>query len=208
MAQLVNGQVVVCIDFQHREFSKMIFIPTRLQGACVIELEKREDSRGYFSRVYCEREFAEHGLPAQVAQTNRSVTPHQGTLRGMHYQLPPHAEDKLVRCERGAIWDCIVDLRPHSPTCGQWVGVELSEANGRMLLVPQGFVHGFLTLVDEVAVSYQVSEFYTPGAERGLRYDDSAFGIAWPAAVLHVSDKDAAWPAYVHAHSAREEVAA
>ena len=186
----------------------MIFIPTRLPGACVIELEKREDSRGHFARVYCEREFAAHGLSTHVAQTNRSVTRHQGTLRGMHYQLPPHAEDKLVRCERGAIWDCIIDLRPHSPTCGQWLGVELSEANGRMLLVPKGFAHGFLTLVDDVAVTYQVSEFYTPGAERGLRYDDSAFGIEWPAAILHVSDKDAAWPDFVRDTSVREEVAA
>ena len=186
----------------------MIFIPTRLQGACVIELDKREDSRGHFSRVYCEREFAAHGLTTHVAQANRSVTRQQGTLRGMHYQLPPHAEDKLVRCERGAIWDCIIDLRPHSLTCGQWLGVELSEANGRMLLVPKGFAHGFLTLVDEVAVTYQVSEFYTPGAERGLRYDDSAFGLDWPAAILHVSDKDAAWPVYVREPSPSEEVSA
>lgn len=181
----------------------MIFIPTRLAGASIVELEKREDSRGHFARIYCEREFQAHGLPSRVAQTNRSLTKHQGTLRGMHYQLTPHAEDKLVRCERGAIWDCIVDLRADSPTCCQWVGVELSEDNGRMLLVPKGFAHGFLTLTDDVAVSYQVSEFYTPGAERGLRYDDAAFGIEWPAAILHLSEKDAAWPGFV-----REEVAA
>jgi dTDP-4-dehydrorhamnose 3,5-epimerase len=181
----------------------MNFIPTRLAGASIIEPDSRADSRGHFARVYCEREFQAHGLPARVAQTNRSVTQAQGTLRGLHYQLHPHAEDKLVRCERGAIWDCIVDLRPESPTCCQWLGVELSEANGRMLLVPRGFAHGFLTLTDDVAVSYQVSEFYSPGAERGLRYDDPAFAIAWPAAILRLSEKDAAWPGFV-----REEVSA
>lgn len=181
----------------------MNFLPTGLPGATLIELEPREDSRGHFARVYCEREFLAHGLPTRVAQANRSVTREQGTLRGMHYQLTPHAEDKLVRCERGAIWDCIIDLRPHSATYCQWVGVELSEANGRMLLVPAGFAHGFVTLSENVAVSYQVSAFYTPGAERGVRFDDPAFGIAWPCAVRHLSDKDAAWPAYV-----REEVTA
>ncbi len=181
----------------------MIITPTHLPGASLIEVERREDSRGHFARVYCEQEFQAHGLPARVAQTNRSVTLRRGTLRGMHYQLAPHGEDKLVRCERGAIWDCIIDLRPASATCGQWLGVELSETNGRMLLVPKGFAHGFVTLTDDVAVSYQVSEFYTPGAERGIRYDDPAFGIEWPCPILSLSDKDAAWPAYV-----REEVAA
>ena len=181
----------------------MIITPTHLPGASLIEVERREDSRGHFARVYCEQEFQAQGLPARVAQTNRSVTLRRGTLRGMHYQLAPHCEDKLVRCERGAIWDCIIDLRPASATCGQWLGVELSETNGRMLLVPKGFAHGFVTLTDDVAVSYQVSEFYTPGAERGIRYDDPAFGIEWPCPILSLSDKDAAWPAYV-----REEVAA
>ena len=181
----------------------MIFIPTRLGGATVVEPERHDDERGHFARIFCEREFASHGLPTRVAQANRSLTRREGTLRGMHYQLAPHAEDKLVRCERGSIWDCIIDLRPASPTYCQWLGVELSEANGRMLLVPQGFAHGFLTLSDDVAVSYQVSAFYTPGAERGVRFDDAVFGIAWPAPVRHLSAKDAAWPAYV-----REEVAA
>ncbi len=181
----------------------MIFIPTRLGGATVVEPERHDDERGHFARIFCEREFAAHGLPTRVAQANRSLTRREGTLRGMHYQLAPHAEDKLVRCERGAIWDCIIDLRPASPTYCQWLGVELSEANGRMLLVPQGFAHGFLTLSDDVAVSYQVSAFYAPGAERGVRFDDAAFGIAWPAPVRHLSAKDAAWPTYV-----REEVAA
>lgn len=181
----------------------MIFITTRLPGVTIVEPQRREDSRGHFARVYCEREFQAQGLPARVAQTNRSLTRHQGTLRGMHYQLAPHAEDKLVRCEHGAIWDCVIDLRPHSPSYCQWVGVELSEANGRMLLVPQGVAHGFLTLTDDVAVSYQVSAFYTPGAERGVRHDDPAFAIDWPGPVRQLSDKDAAWPDFV-----REEVAA
>lgn len=181
----------------------MKFTSTRLPGASLIELERREDSRGHFARVYCEHEFQAHGLPARVAQANRSVTLQRGTLRGMHYQLAPHAEDKLLRCERGGIWDCIIDLRPDSPTYCQWLGVELSEANGRMLLVPKGFAHGFVTLTDDVAVSYQVSEFYAPGAERGVRWDDPAFGIQWPCPITSLSDKDAAWPAYV-----REEVAA
>ena len=181
----------------------MIFIHTRLPGATLIELEKREDSRGHFARIYCEQEFRANGLPARVAQTNRSTTRRRGTLRGMHYQRSPHAEDKLVRCEQGRIWDCIVDLRPDSPTYCQWLGVELSEANGRMLLVPKGFAHGFVTLSDDVAVSYQVSEFYTPGAERGIRYDDPAIGIEWPCPIVSLSEKDAAWPGYV-----REEVSA
>lgn len=181
----------------------MNFLPTGLSGATLIELEPREDSRGHFARVYCEREFLARGLPTRVAQANRSVTREQGTLRGMHYQLAPHAEDKLVRCEHGRIWDCIIDLRPQSATYCQWMGVELSEANGRMLLVPAGFAHGFVTLSENAAVSYQVSAFYTPGAERGVRFDDPAFGISWPCAVRHLSDKDAAWPAYV-----REEVTA
>lgn len=174
----------------------MIFTRTRLAGATLIEPEWREDGRGRFARLYCEREFQAQGLRHRMAQASRSVTLKKGTLRGMHYQLPPHAEEKLVRCERGAIWDCIIDLRPGSPTCGQWIGMELSEENARMLLVPEGFAHGFVTLTDNAAVTYQMSEFYTPGAERGVRYDDPAFRIEWPCPILGFSDKDAAWPAY------------
>ena len=169
---------------------------TSLPGAALIEPEARADERGSFARVYCEREFAARGLPSRMVQTNRSITRRAGTLRGLHYQLAPHGEDKLVRCEQGAIWDAIVDLRPDSPTYCQWLGVELSAANGRMLLVPRGFAHGFVTLTDEVAVSYQVSNFYAPGAERGARYDDEAFGIAWPVPIRQLSAKDAAWPAH------------
>lgn len=181
----------------------MKFTPTELAGATVIDLERREDSRGWFARVYCEREFAQAGLPVRVAQTNMSLTRTRGTVRGMHFQAVPHAEDKLVRCVQGAIWDAIVDLRPDSPTYCKWIGVELSEANGRMLLVPKGFAHGFVTLTDDCAVTYQVSEFYTPAAERGVRHDDPAFGIAWPVPVVDMSDKDRTWPDFVREGNSR-----
>ena len=174
----------------------MIFTKTALSGATIVEMERREDTRGYFGRTYCELEFAAHGLPTRMVQTNMSLTRRAGSLRGMHYQLAPHAEDKLVRCVQGAIWDAIVDIRPESPTYCQWIGVELSEANGRMLLVPQGFVHGFVTLTDDAAVTYQVSTFYAPQSERGARYDDPAFAIDWPVPVLDMSDKDRSWPAF------------
>lgn len=175
----------------------MIFTKTALAGATIIDLERREDERGYFARTYCEREFAEHGLAARMVQSNVSLTRQAGTLRGMHFQAAPHAEDKLVRCARGAVWDAIVDIRPESPTYCQWIGVELSDANGRMLLVPQGFAHGFVSLTDDAVVLYQVSEFYTPGAERGARHDDPAFGIRWPIPIRAMSDKDRSWPAFV-----------
>ena len=175
----------------------MKFTPTDLAGATVIDLERREDARGWFARTYCAREFAEHGLPTDMVQTNMSLTRRAGTLRGMHFQLAPDAEDKLVRCVRGAIWDAIVDIRPQSPTYCRWIGVELSEDNGRMLLVPKGFAHGFVTLSDDAAVTYQVSAFYSPKSERGARHDDPAFGIRWPVPVLDMSDKDRNWPDFV-----------
>lgn len=174
----------------------MKFTSTPLAGATLVEPERREDARGWFARVYCEREFKAQGLPERMVQTNLSLTRRAGTLRGLHYQAGVDAEDKLVRCARGAIWDAIVDLRPQSPTYCQWYGVELSEDNGRMLLVPRGFAHGFVTLSDDAAVTYQVSAFYAPGAERGARWDDPAFGIAWPVPVLDMSDKDRSWPAF------------
>jgi dTDP-4-dehydrorhamnose 3,5-epimerase len=175
----------------------MIFTKTALPGATLVDVERREDARGYFGRTYCEHEFEANGLPTRMVQTNMSLTRRAGTLRGMHFQAAPHAEDKLVRCVRGAIWDAIVDIRPDSPTYCQWIGVELSEANGRMLLVPEGFAHGFVTLTDDAAVTYQVSAFYTPSAERGARHDDPAFAIAWPVPVLDMSDKDRSWPDFV-----------
>lgn len=174
----------------------MIFTPVRLEGAMLVEPELRQDTRGWFARIYCEREFAARGLPERMVQTNLSLTRKAGTLRGMHFQHAPNAEDKLVRCARGAIWDCIVDLRPQSPTYCQWYGVELSEANGRMLLVPKGFAHGFVSLSDDAAVTYQVSAFYTPESEGGARWNDPAFNIQWPVPVVDMSDKDRNWPDY------------
>ena len=175
----------------------MKFHPLELAGAFVIDPERREDARGWFARTYCAREFAVHGLPTGMVQTNMSLTRRAGTLRGMHYQVAPDAEDKLVQCVRGRIWDAIVDLRPQSPSYCRWFGTELSEENGRMLLVPKGFAHGFVTLDADVAVTYQVSAFYAPQSERGVRYDDPAFGIAWPVPVRDLSEKDRSWPAYV-----------
>jgi dTDP-4-dehydrorhamnose 3,5-epimerase len=173
----------------------MKFSPTALAGATIVDQERHMDARGYFARTFCEREFAEHGLPSRMVQSNVSLTTTVGTLRGMHYQDPP--EDKLVRCMRGAIWDAIVDLRPGSPTYCQWLGMELSASNGRMLLVPKGFAHGFVTLADDAVVCYQMSEFHRPGGERGACHDDPAFGIEWPVPVVQVSDKDRSWPRFI-----------
>lgn len=172
----------------------MHFMATALAGATIIDVERREDTRGYFCRTYCQREFAAQGLPTGMVQASMSLTRKAGTLRGMHYQATPHAEDKLVCCVHGAIWDAIVDVRPESPTYCKWIGVELSQDNGRMLLVPKGFAHGFVTLTPDAAVSYQMSEFYLPGADRGTRHDDPAFGIKWPVTVMDMSDKDRGWP--------------
>ena len=175
----------------------MIFTATELPGATLIDPEPRADARGSFARIYCEREFEARGLPSRMVQSNVSVSHRAGTLRGMHWQAAPHQEDKLVRCVRGAIWDAIVDIRPGSPTYCRWIGIELSEANGRMLLVPKGYAHGFITLSDDTVVCYQMSEFYAPGFERGARPDDPAFGIAWPMPPDVVAEKDLAWPDFV-----------
>lgn len=172
----------------------MRFTELKLQGAFLVDLEPRADQRGFFARTFCAREFEAHGLKPAVAQANLSLNHRKGTLRGMHYQAPPVAETKLVRCGRGAIYDVIVDLRPHSVTYLQHVGVELSSDNRRALYVPELFAHGFQALSDGAEVTYQVSEFYTPGAERGLRHDDPRLGIHWPLPVAELSEKDAAWP--------------
>ena len=171
----------------------MIFNQTELAGAYVIELEPRADERGFFARTWCQQELAHHGLNTNVVQANMSYNTHRGTLRGMHYQRAPYAETKLVRCTRGAIYDVIVDLRPDSATFKHWIGVELTADNRRALYVPEGFAHGFITLADDSDVMYQVTAFYTPGAEGGLRYDDPAFGIDWPAPIAVISDKDRSW---------------
>lgn len=174
----------------------MIFTETDLQGAYVVDLERREDERGFFARAWCRNEFVEAGLSPDLVQCNISYNRRRATVRGMHYQLPPHAEVKLVRCTRGAVYDVIVDLREGSPTYRRWLGVELSAANGRALYVPEGFAHGYQTLADETETFYQVSAFYTPGAERGLRWNDPAIGIRWPLPDDPViSEKDRSWPA-------------
>ncbi len=174
----------------------MIFKETALRGAYIIDLEKIRDERGFFARAWCRREFEAAGLTARIVQTNVSYSAKRGTLRGMHYQAPPHAEAKLIRCTRGAIYDVIVDLRADSPTYRQWIGVELAADDHRMLFVPENFAHGFLTLSDDVEVTYQVSEFYTPGAERGIRWNDPAIGIEWPMEPTVMSRKDMSWPDY------------
>ena len=172
----------------------MIFTETPLAGAFVIELELREDERGFFARTFCANEFAEHGLQPVVAQANLSFNHTRGTLRGMHYQVAPAEEAKLVRCTAGAIYDVIVDMRPESPTHRSHFGVELSARNHKALYVPERFAHGFQTLADESEVIYEVSEFYAPGHEAGLNHDDPALGIEWPLPVSVISEKDRAWP--------------
>jgi dTDP-4-dehydrorhamnose 3,5-epimerase len=172
----------------------MIFDETPLKGAYVIELERLEDERGFFARTFCANEFADHGLEPVVAQANLSFNPRAGTLRGMHYQVAPSEEVKLVRCTGGAIVDVIVDLRPESPTYLGHFGLELSADNRKALYVPKSFAHGYQTLVDDSEVVYQVSEFYAPGREQGLRHDDPALGIEWPVPVSVISEKDRGWP--------------
>ena len=171
----------------------MIFVETKLAGAFIVELERREDSRGFFARAFCQQEFAAHGLKPLIAQANIAFNKKTGTLRGMHFQFPPAAESKLVRCTRGAILDIIVDLRPESPTYLEHVAVELNADDHRALYVPERFAHGYQALEDGTETSYQVGEFYTPGAEGGLRYDDPGLRLTWPLPVTEISAKDAGW---------------
>jgi dTDP-4-dehydrorhamnose 3,5-epimerase len=173
----------------------MIFSETELAGAYVVDLERREDERGFFARAWCANEFAEHGLSTKLVQANLSFNSRKGTLRGMHYQVEPHAEAKLVRCTRGAIYDVIIDLRPDSETYRHWIGVELDADSRRALYVPEGFAHGYQTLAPDSETFYQVSEFYAPDAERGVRWNDPAFGIVWPdSEKAFLSEKDRDWP--------------
>ncbi len=181
----------------------MIFTETPLAGAFILDLEPREDSRGFFARTFCRSEFEAHGLKPDMVQCNLSYNHHAQTMRGMHYQLPPAAETKLVRCTRGAILDVIVDLRPESSTYLRHVAVELTVDNRRQLYVPELFAHGYLTLEPGSEVAYQVGEFYTPGFERGIRWDDPALGITWPLPVEVISEKDASWPAFGAREAAR-----
>lgn len=167
---------------------------TRLKGVFIIEPERLEDGRGFFARTFCEREFAVHGLNVRFVQCNISFNKKKGTLRGMHYQVAPHKEAKLVRCTMGAIYDVTIDLRPDSPTFKQWVAVELTAENRRMLYIPEGLAHGFQTLEDNTEVFYQMSEFYHPESARGVHWDDPAFGIQWLLPVTVIAEKDNAYP--------------
>jgi dTDP-4-dehydrorhamnose 3,5-epimerase len=173
----------------------MKFSETPLPGAYVIELEQLADDRGWFARTFDRERFEELGLDPPTVQCSTSFNARAGTLRGLHYQQAPHAEDKLVRCTRGAIYDVIVDLRRDSPSFCRWFGIELTPDGGQQLLVPKGFAHGFQTLVDETEVHYQMSYPYVAGAGRGVRWDDPSFGIEWPVAERRViSERDATYP--------------
>lgn len=172
----------------------MIFKETKLKGAFVIEPERIEDERGFFARTFCRKEFEAHGLDPNLVQCSVSFNKKKGTLRGMHYQLSPYQETKLVRCTRGAIYDVILDLRPNSPTFKQWVSVELTGENGRMVYIPEGIAHGFQTLESNTEVLYQMSEFYHPESACGVCWDDPALAIQWPIVEAVLSDRDRAWP--------------
>ena len=181
----------------------MIFTPVPVAGAFLVDLEPRTDPRGSFARAFCRSEFADAGISMEIRQCNLATTVNAGVVRGLHYQAAPYGEAKLMRCIRGAIYDVILDLRLESPTYKHWFGVELTADNRKALYVPEGFAHGYLTLVDDSEVFYPVSQFYTPGAERGVRWDDPAFAINWPTerilsagGNLVLSDKDKNWPDY------------
>jgi dTDP-4-dehydrorhamnose 3,5-epimerase len=168
----------------------MKFLPTRLPGVWIVDLEKHGDNRGFFARSWCRREFEEHGLNPNLVQCSVSFNLKKGTLRGMHYQVTPHEEAKLVRCTRGSICDVAVDLRPTSPAFGKWTAEELTADNGRALYIPGGFAHGFQTLSDSTEVFYQMSEFYHPESARGVRWNDPTFGIIWPIPNPIISERD------------------
>jgi dTDP-4-dehydrorhamnose 3,5-epimerase len=171
----------------------MIFTETKLKGAFIIDLERREDARGFFARAFCQHEFAAHGLKPVIAQANIGFNRAKGTIRGMHFQYPPAAETKLVRCSRGAVLDIIVDLRPESPTFLQHITVELTADNHRGIYIPERFAHGYQALNDNSETTYQVGEFYTPGTEGGLLYHDPRLALDWPLPVTAISDKDLQW---------------
>lgn len=172
----------------------MIFKETPLKGAFLVELEKIRDERGFFARTWCRRAFEEQGLNARLVQCNASFNKKKGTLRGMHLQAEPYAEDKLIRCTQGAIYDVIIDLRPKSQTFKGYFAQTLTEDNGKMLYAPKGFAHGFLTLQDDTEVFYQMSEFYAPEAARGVRWNDPAFAIEWPEKVRAIAPRDQNYP--------------
>lgn len=183
------GRKVCDID-PWRSSSPLIFAEIELNGAFLIEPERIEDKRGFFARSWCKREFDQHGLKTEFVQCNISFNRKRGTLRGMHYQSAPYEETRLVRCTKGAIYDVIIDLRPDSQTFLEWFSIELTEDNRKMLYIPEGFAHGFLTLKDNTEVFYQMSKFYAPGHAKGVRWNDPAFNIMWPIDVKVISQKD------------------
>lgn len=172
----------------------MKFIETPLSGAYLIDLEKREDDRGFFARAFCVNEFDKVGIDRNIVQINNSLSKDKGTLRGLHYQLAPYQETKIVRCIKGSLYDVILDLREESSTFGQWFGAELSAENRRMMFVPKGFAHGFITLEENTEAFYLVTQFYSFEHERGVRYNDSKFNIQWPIEPIVISDKDVKHP--------------
>jgi dTDP-4-dehydrorhamnose 3,5-epimerase len=175
----------------------MIFKETKLKGAFIIEPEVHFDSRGFFARTFCQREFIQHGLNPMVVQCNVSFNKKRGTLRGMHHQIAPHQEVKIVRCTAGAIYDVIIDLRPDSVTFKNWLGVELTAENRKMVYIPEGFSHGFMTLKDDTEVFYQMSQFYAPESGFGIRWNDPFFGVIWPDEVAVISDRDMNYPDFL-----------
>ena len=173
----------------------MIFNETKLKGAFIVDLDELKDDRGFYARAWCQKEFEAHGMNSRMVQANMQFNKRTGTLRGLHQQLAPFQEAKFVRCLIGSIFDVIVDLRPDSPSYKQWLSVTLTADNRKALFVPEGFAHGYLTLLDNTEVFYQVTEFYTPGYERGVRWDDPTFAIQWPRTEnLVISEKDKSWP--------------
>jgi dTDP-4-dehydrorhamnose 3,5-epimerase len=171
----------------------VIFTPTDIDGAFIIDIDRLEDDRGFFARSYCRREFEERGLNPDLVQCNISFNKAEGTLRGLHSQAKPHQEAKVMRCTRGALFDVILDLRPDSPTWLKHVAVELTPENHKMLYAPEGVFHGFLTLAENTEIFYQMSEFYVPGVDLGVRWNDPAFGISWPAEPAVISDRDSSY---------------
>ena len=174
----------------------MVFTETKLPGVFILDLELKQDERGFFARAWCQEEFEAHGLNTKLVQMNVGFSTRQGTLRGLHFQRDPWAEAKLVRCTMGAIFDVVVDLRPGSPTSRQWFGIELSQANRRMLYSPEGFAHGYQALTDNAEMYYLTTQFFAPDYATGVRYDDPAFGIVWPTNVTVISPKDRSWADY------------
>jgi dTDP-4-dehydrorhamnose 3,5-epimerase len=168
----------------------MVFTETKLKGAFLINLKRFEDERGFFARTFCQKEFKEHGLNTQIVQANISYNKKRGTFRGMHMQLAPNEESKLIKCTSGAIYDVIIDMRISSDTYKQWIGVELTAENHQLLYVPEGFAHGFITLKNDTEVTYQMNQFYAPESEKGFRWNDPGFGIVWPIQPLVIAEKD------------------